>query len=323
MSPVELEARARQAAPAPDHSVDNVLRLLGTGAGGPIVMALGPGPLRTKQLTKRVQEFSSRSVYRHVSNLRAHCLVERHEEPGVPSTVVLSLTDPLGRNLYRLLRKFAVGDARWWDSLRLLGEMWGLGFVEKLSHRPRSLNELTNEFHEMTYHQVNRRGAQLVDSGLLAASSSRSNGKIYELTDEGRRRMALVTGIGRWRLRNVPASAPGLTIGEMATVLRAALPLASLPGHAGMSIALTVAGPADEYGSRRTEMVRGTVGRDGTLRCDQEEGWAAVAGSAAATVNTWFAALLDGNRGRIRVRGDLGLVDACLTQLYERLWIRS
>jgi hypothetical protein len=46
-------------------------------------------------------------------------------------------------------------------------------------------------------------------------------------------------------------------------------------------------------------------------------------GLAAATINTWFGVLLDGNRGRVKVRGDLKLVDACLTQLYDVLWAES
>lgn len=104
----------------------------------------------------------------------------------------------------------------------------------------------------------------------------------------------------------------------MATVLRAVLPLTLLPAHAGMSIDLIVS-VAEEQGHRPAATVTGTVGADGAVRFEPRPEREAD-GSAAATINTWFAALLDGHRGRIRVRGDLGLVDSCVTQLHEVLW---
>jgi DNA-binding HxlR family transcriptional regulator len=292
-------------------------------------MALGPGPLRTRQLTDRVQQFSARSVYRGANEMRGYALIDRREEPGVPSTVVLSLTDPVGRNLFRLLRTFAStslarlpeggSDVQSWASLGLLSELWGLGFVEELSYGSCSLTQLAGVPEEMTYHQVNRRTGLFVGSGLLMASHREGHGKRYELTEHGRRRMALVAGIGRWRHRYVADEAPGLTGEEMATVLRAALPLVQLPQYAGMSIDLGVSVAQDQNGLRETQTLQGTIGHDGTMRCDQMVRRPAE-GSATATINTWFAALLDGNRGRLRVRGNLGFVDACLTQLHEVLW---
>jgi hypothetical protein len=58
------------------------------------------------------------------------------------------------------------------------------------------------------------------------------------------------------------------------------------------------------------------------VRCSRERR-ASADGSAAATINTWFGVLLDGNRGRVKVAGNLQLVDACLTQLYDVLWQES
>ena len=104
----------------------------------------------------------------------------------------------------------------------------------------------------------------------------------------------------------------------MATALRTALPLATLPAHAGKSILLIVAG-AEEYGQREMLPVAGQVGPDGAVSIARNPEREAD-GSATATLNTWFAALLDGNRGRIRVRGDQSLVDACLTRLHNALW---
>ncbi|HET9676674.1 MAG TPA: winged helix-turn-helix transcriptional regulator [Solirubrobacterales bacterium] len=304
------------------------MRLIGTGPGGQILMALGPGALRTAQLTTRIQDFSSRSVYRHVNKMEAHGLIDRSEERGVPSKVVLSLSEPAGRELFRLFQGFAatsmsllpggVINAHSWSSLNRLGELWEFGFFDELSHEARSLTELAGGPHGLTYHQVNRRTNLFLASGLLVISPVRAHGKRYELTDYARRRMALVAGIGRWRRHVTVDGAVGLTIAEMATVLRTVLPLPDFPLNVGMSIDLGVSGPMDVNGRRGKQTLQGTVDIEGTMRCDDGIR-PSVEGSAAATINIWFAALLDGNRGRIGARGDLDLVDSFLTQLYDVL----
>jgi len=324
-----LEGQARGETVALDSSVATILRLIGTGPGGQILMALGPGALRTGQLATCVEDFSSRSVYRHVSKMEAHGLIERTTEPGVPSKVTLSLSEPAGRELFRLFHDFAAtsmsqlpgggSTAHSWSSLNRLGELWESGFVNELSHESRSLTELAGGPHEMTYHQVNRRAGLFLASRLLVISPVRGHGKRYELTDHARRRMALIAGIGRWRRHVIVDGAVGLTITEMATVLRAVLPLPVFPLNVGMSIDLRVSGPLNANGQRDKQTLRGTVDLEGIMRCGDEIK-RLVEGSAAATINIWFAALLDGNRGRISVRGNLGLVDSFLTQLYDLLW---
>jgi DNA-binding HxlR family transcriptional regulator len=291
-------------------------------------MALGPGPLRTQQLTDRLNHLSPRSVYRHLGNMREHGLVGRQEDPGVPTRVVLSLTDP-GRALFRLLHSFVEttmeklprqgNGAEPWDALSLLADFWDLGLLEELSEGPRSVVDLARRAHPMTYHQINRRAASFAASG-LATSQLDGNGKRYQLTDAGRRCMGLVGGIGRWRQGYVMEDGlPGLTSKEMATVLRTVLPLIQLPQFVDMSIDIEVSHRANENSYRNPEVLRGSVGEDGAVQCEPQPQDSAD-GSAVATINTWFGVLLDGKRGRVKVRGNLSLVDACLTQIHERVW---
>jgi DNA-binding HxlR family transcriptional regulator len=314
-----------------DDSVAGLLRLVGAGAGGQILMALGTGPLRTGELTELIHQFSPRSVYRYASKMHERDIVDRFEEAGVPSVVVLSLSDPPGRNLYRLLRTFAATsgarlpsegrDFESWASLSRLGELWDLGFVEELSRGSRSLTQLAQSAPEMTYHQVNRRLGLFVSCGLLVRLQH-GHLKHFGLTDHGRRRMALVASVGRWRRRHLGEGTPGLTIPEMATVLRTALPLILLPKFAGMNVDFGVSGGVDQNGHREDETLQGTIGLDGTMRFDGAVEPSANS-SARGTINTWFAALLDGKRGRMQVGGELPLVDACLTQLHEVLWAHA
>jgi DNA-binding HxlR family transcriptional regulator len=304
--------------------------LVGSGSGGEVLMALGPRSLRTEQLTRRLLHVSERSVYRYSAELTKRELVERYEETGVPSMVVLSLTDPPGRYLYRLLGRFAsTTDAllptsdnaiQSWGSLNLLSQLWGMGFVERLSHEPQTLTQLAGGPHGLTFHQVTRRMRLFSDAGLLIAHPPNGHGRKYELTEHGRRRMALIIGVGRWRHRHVlTEEGNGLTGTELASILRSALPLITVPAFAGMCFNFGVASAMDKYGHRTVEALQASVGNDGTISCDQVH-QATVDGSAVGTMNTWFATLLDGNRGRMRSGGNLPLVDACLTQLNEVLW---
>jgi hypothetical protein len=134
--------------------------------------------------------------------------------------------------------------------------------------------------------------------------------------------MALIAGLGRWRRYTVPDGSTGLTPAEMATVLRAIMPLTLLPGHAGRGIGLAVTVPTGSNGHRETSTLQGLVDADGVMRFNETTD-EPVEASASGTVTTWLAALLNGNRGRIQVRGDLALVDDFLTQLYEVLWGRE
>jgi hypothetical protein len=293
-------------------------------------MALGPRPLRTEQLSRRLDHVSERSVYRYAAKLVDRDLVERYEKEGVPSTVILSLTEPPGRHLYRLLGRFAGthlaqlpspgNEIHSWGPLKPFGEFWDSGFVERLSREPRTLTQLAGGPHGLTYHQVTRRIRSFTEVGLVLAGPSRGHGKCYELTEHSRRRVALIIALGRWRHRFVLTGGQlGLTGTEMATVIRAALPLILLPTFAGMSINLGVAGPTGKYGQRAVEALQGVVGMDGSIRTDLTAR-STVDGSVVGTMNTWLATLLDGNRGRMRSGGELSLVDACLIQLHSVLW---
>src|SRR3954468_3913833 len=124
-------------------STADVLRLLSAGATGAILMALGEGPLRTKNLTEAVPGYAPRTIYRYAGKLAELEVVEREEEPGIPSKVVHHLSDPCGTELYELVNRFAAisltrlpdsrVDAHAWASLGLLADLWEAGMVEELA----------------------------------------------------------------------------------------------------------------------------------------------------------------------------------------------
>jgi len=309
--------------------ITDLLKLIGNGANGPILKALGPRSVRTKKLTEKVPTYAPRTVYRHARQLSDLGLVDREEVAGVPSTVIHSLS-PAGRDLYHLIESYATTSAPWvsspgtgdgiWTLCGLLGEMWTCGWVEELGHGGRSATDLAEATPRMTFHQASRRTHQLLSWNLLYESAaSRGQRKRYQLSDQTRQGMSLIAGLGRWRQQHVEGQADaGLSVQEMATALRASLSLLTLPDRQGGSVKLGVVGTTGLNGERGSATLTAHVGLDGKVRCvkekPSEDAW------ALGSVDTWFAALLDGDRGRLRVSGDLDLVDDCLKRLHEILW---
>jgi DNA-binding HxlR family transcriptional regulator len=312
-------------------STADVLRLLSAGATGAILMALGEGPLRTKELTERVPGYAPRTIYRYAGKLAELEVVEREEEPGVPSKVVHTLTEECGAELYELVNRFADAsmtrlpdgriDAHAWATLGLLGDLWETGMIEDLSCDPRSPTELARGPHGLSYHQVNRRAGLFKTAGLLCEWQGVGRRRCYALTEKTRKTMGLIVGIARWRHHHVVAEdEEGMTAKEMATALKTALPLATVEGHSGKSMKLCVL--REDEPRSEGEIVWAEVEEDGALHscsppADSEDAW------ARGKVATWIPAILDGDPQKVLIGGEEQLVSDALGKLHEVLWSPS
>jgi DNA-binding HxlR family transcriptional regulator/Fe2+ or Zn2+ uptake regulation protein len=310
-------------------STADVLRLLSAGATGAILMALGEGPLRTKTLTEQVPGYAPRTIYRYAGKLAELEVVEREEEPGVPSKVVHTLSDPCGTGLYELVNRFADAsltrlpdgriDAQAWASLGLLADLWEAGMVEELACEARSPTELAQGTHGLSYHQVNRRAGLFKAGGLLTEWEGRGRRRCYALTEKTRRKMGLLAGIARWRHHHVIAEdEEGMTATEMATVLRTALPLVKAPDHHGRCLQLSVRAREDAAGAEGEE-VWAEVEPDGTIHtcakpAENPTGW------GRGEVKAWIPVILDGKAGNVLIGGEESLVTDLLNGLHETLW---
>jgi DNA-binding HxlR family transcriptional regulator len=307
----------------------DVLRLLGAGASGAILMALADGPLRTKELTERVRGYTPRTVYRYTGKLAELKILERQEEPGVPSKVVHSLTEPKGRELFELIDAYANAsltrlpngeiDAHAWSSLGMLADLWESGLIEELNLGPKSPTELSRMEHGLSYHQVNRRAGLFAIAGFLHEGAAVGKRRVYALTDKARRGMALIAGIGRWRRRHVvPQGMPGLTPREVGDVLRTALPLVTLPEHAGKNLGIEIA--AEEIEGGEGDAVWASIEAGGmVLSCKGP--LTQVDGRGRGRARVLVDALLDGpgNHG-LRADGDEHLIRTCIERLHSALW---
>jgi len=292
------------------------------------MVALGQGPLRTKEMTERVRGYTPRTIYRYSSKLVDAGVLERDEEPGVPSKVTHRLTDPKGRDLYELVVAYADTsftrlpddriDAHAWGSLSMLADLWESGLIEELNLGPKSPTELAQLEHGLSYHQVNRRTGLFTIGGFLREEVSRGNRRVYGLTDRARRGMALIAGVGRWRRRHVVAKgASGLTPQEAGGVLRAALPLVSLPEHGGKSLGIEIAATGSK--GREADSVWAIVEPEGTvLSCPGP--LPKVDGRARGKVAAFVDTILDGPQNGLRLDGDEHLIRACFERLHSTLW---
>ena len=311
-----------------DLTIAGVLRLLGAGASGSILMALRGGPLRTKELTERVPGYAPRTIYRYAAKLAELGLLEREEEPGVPSKVVHRLTEPRGRELAELVDLYADASlgrlpsgeigAHEWGSFALVADLWESGMIGALHSGPCSLTELSQGEHDLSFHQVSRRASLFVIGGFIVETAEATRRRRFALTEKARRAMALIAGIGRWRRRHaVPKGMNGLTSGEAAGLLRAVLPLVSLPEQRGKSLELIISPRGGSGADEETVWAR--VELDGAVTTSSEP--VAEADSVArGHVAAWVDAVLDGPARELSARGDAQLLDECLRQLHAALW---
>jgi len=290
-------------------------------------MALGEGPLRTMELTERVRGYTPRTVYRYSNKLTDAGVIERLEEPGVPSKVTHSLAEPKGRELYELVVAYANAsltklpdgtiDAHAWGSLAMLADLWESGLIEELNLGPKSSTELARLEHGLSYHQVNRRAGLFARGGFLREDVVPGNRRAYALTEQARRAMALIAGVGRWRRRHVVAEeASGLTSREAAVVLQTTLPLVTLPEHGGKKLSLEIL-PANGDGA--TDPVWANIEADGRTR-SCEGPLPEVDGRAQGKVAAFVDAVMDGPASGLRMDGDEDMVRACFERLHSTLW---
>lgn len=317
-------------APLPETEVGALLRLLGAGASGSILLALGDGPLRTRELTTRVPGYAPRTVYRYVARLAEIGAIEREEEPGVPSKVVHGLIDPCGVDLHDLIRSYSkvatslerLSDGgivpHSWGSLTLLADLWESGMFAAMNAAPCTATELARVGHDFSFHQVSRRTSLFMIGGMIQEEQNGNRRRHYALTDGARQATALIVGLGQWRERHaVPPGEAGLTLSEMSELLRGALPLLHLPEHAGKSLRLTVAPGVDGDGDEG-EVVSAEVGEDGAVGiCDEDrkevDGW------GRGSVGEWIQALL--GKSKVRIGGkDSAFAKACAGSMASALW---
>jgi GNAT superfamily N-acetyltransferase/DNA-binding HxlR family transcriptional regulator len=312
--------------------VTDMLALLGSGAGAEILMALGRGPLRTEELVERIAVYSPRTIYRYLDRLAGIEVIEREEEPGVPSKVTNRLTEPRGVSLYELVDDYARisldhlpdgGIVTYsWKRLEMLADLWRSDMLGALNAGPSTVTELAQASSSLGFHQVSRRMGLYMAAGLIEVSKAGGRRRRYRPTGHLRRGMALIAGLALWRERGEGSETGSSLIAvETARLLAASLPLVASPEDAGKRFELAVEGHGPK-GHGEEVLVWAAVGKDGAIEC-LADGISADA-SASGAVDAWLDLMTLGRCAGLRVDGgDDRRLTACLEQLHSTLWKRS
>ncbi len=326
-----MESSLRSGKASEPKAIPELLRLLGAGAAGSILLGLQEGQLRTNELATRVPGFAPRTVYRYVGRLIEVGAIEREEELGVPSKVFHRLTRPCGEELAALVDAYSQaaldvlpGGAvvpHSWGSLTRLAELWDSGMFHALATQPCTATELARMEHGLSFHQVARRISLLLIGGLIRERDDGRKRRRYELTEEARQASALIAGLGLWRERYLlEAGESGLTLAETAELLRAVLPLVMLPGHGGKTLELVIGSRSAGNGGAG-EVVWATVSTDGGVVCCSRQ-IDQVDARARGEVADWTGMLAQETAGTLRISGDKPLMEALFQGLHEALWTR-
>jgi DNA-binding HxlR family transcriptional regulator len=324
-----LRTRSRTSSgPAP--AIGDVLRLLGSGAAGEIMAALREEPLRTKELTARVVGFTPRTTYRYLGRLVKMGVLDREDEPGIPSKVVYRLAEPCGLELHELADAFAATSLsrspsgeivpHSWSYAILLADLWEAEMLGALNLGACTVTELARVNYRLGFHQVSRRITLFQEEGLVRRSSDGGRRRRYELTGRARRGTVLIAGVGRWRERHFQLKRHhGVSASEAAQLLATALPLAALPGDGeGKVVALIVVPPGRD--EAESEAISVEVGADGAVTvaanpAASPDAW------AQGGIAEWLEAFCRGRAEELSVGGaEASTAEACLEAMRAALW---
>jgi DNA-binding HxlR family transcriptional regulator len=315
-----MSARARE---SPVPSASHLIRLLATESSGEILRALSAGRLRSAELTDRLAQFSPRTIYRRLDELKALEAIAQRNLATVPPTVLYELTVQPGRDLLRVLDDVAgawlgrwhsgVAEGQRWGLLALLADGWDSAIVRELSSEPRSLSEL-GVVSDLTYHQLARRVTRLTAAGLLTRIDSPRPAR-YELSEQTRQGMIVVAAAARWERLHLRERAKALPVSDALALLRSCLPLVRLAEHSGAIISVTVEGDDREAtSSQRFGSLQVRVGPAGAVEFS-EGGDATPDAWVRAPIDGWLDALVEGDCAALQVGGERALVDGQLRRL--------
>jgi hypothetical protein len=133
--------------------------------------------------------------------------------------------------------------------------------------------------------------------------------------------MGLLAGIARWRHHHVVAEdEEGMTVEEMATVLKVVLPLVRMPEHRGKCLQLSVS--SEDDATSEAQEVWAEVRDDGSVYSCADQP-AKAKGWGRGRVAAWIPLLLDGDSSGVLIGDDDRLVEDAVTGMFESLWAQQ
>lgn len=307
------------------------LTLLGGPRTALILESLAEGPQGLFALRRDIGSAAQSTMRGHLKTLEGlHALTKRWSTDW-PSGIEYELTEP-GLGLLPVLAglrdwlrdapggPLETGGERARAAIKGLVLGWSTGVSPALASEARSLTELDKRIPAVSYPTIARCLETLRLAEQIETRARDSRGTPYALTDWLRRGLAPLALAGRWEHENEPSEAEPIAREDIAAAISILSPLIDrrkLPaGICQLSLSVPAGGARPKRLMGTIEVASNGISWGSVYPRQKPDAWAS--GNARA----WFTAILDGDLGGLRPRGDRGLPHDLLTALRAAVALR-
>jgi DNA-binding HxlR family transcriptional regulator len=297
-----------------------------------ILKALEIEPLSFLDLSAALGSAPQSTARRHLRNLVAMQILDRHRANGTPGVRAYELSDT-GRELLAVAAvlqawlttapegRIPLGSPAAKTAIKALDDAWSSAIVRALAARAMTLVELDSLIVELTYPQLERRLALLRRTGQIEAcldgGPSPGRGRApYTATGWLRQAIAPILAAVRWERRRLPADTAPITRIDTEAIFLLTLPSLTLPAELSGSCRLAVEVEHQEGTRMAGVMVEVKKGR--IVSCTSRLVGDPVA-IATGSTQAWLDALID-RPGRLRLDGQAELAAALVAALRDHLF---
>ncbi|HET9162085.1 MAG TPA: winged helix-turn-helix transcriptional regulator [Solirubrobacterales bacterium] len=306
------------------------LTLLGVPRTFLILAALGEGPKGQTDLRGAAGTPAQSTLRGQLKQLEATGAILRRRRDAFPGAYEYSLTKAgdelltVARHLGAWLAKgpegpLEIGSEPARAAIKGLVDAWLARMLEPLAgDGPLSLTALDARLTTVTYPSIERRLETMRLAGQLEATERDGGGIPHSLTHWCRQGMGPLFAAAHWERRHRPEGAEPLTRLELETGCKVVAPLLALPPATAGDIQTALTRRARN--ARPPRFLGLLEIENGTLNFSQARSRRKPDAGASGGEDAWFAALLDGERGSLRMSGDTRLVERLLERAHESVF---
>lgn len=204
------------------------------------------------------------------------------------------------------------------NAIRALAQGWSATIVRALAARPLSLTDLNRLISGLNYPTIERRLGALRETGLIEACSRDRRGTPYGPSDWLRQAIAPLAASALWERRHASAAAQPIGRLDVEAAFLLAVPMLRLAPDISGLCRLTVEQRSQDGDNRlagvMVEVRCGEVVSCITRLQGHADAW------ASGSPDSWLAAVIEGDAGRLEIGGDWQLVTALADGLYRHLF---
>ena len=288
------------------------LRLLSTPRIPAILRSLVDGS-KSRQELRRDTGLPAHSTLRNqLCALEQARILERRRTDGPPELLEYNLTES-GRRLLAVIDSLAawlaispggaltLGEDPARAAIKALAGGWLARMLTPLSAQPHSLTELDKGLSHTSYPTIERRLEWLRMSEQVDDGTQSARGTQYSATDWLRLGIGPIAHAARWEHHACPEEADPITRCEIDSALTIATPFLRLSPRASEICQFAARSPIAGSRDRSLYMVEIQAGRPASSSVyprRRPHAW------ASGKTDDWFAALIEGETGRLRLSGE-------------------